>query len=282
MWLPACRPPLRLPLGLSLVAIVSPAACDYLQTSATSFREALSTRPSVQVCKTTVLIVTITIPLPNMFRLLIVAFAVAATPLKVRQAWSLRDSQLYTLRANWFVCHTIDLPRTLIMFNSTDEPWHRRHLVSLLTGDRLGLENFTVNPETPPLKFLPIRIHDDDDKYALRGDGIGDDLSRTPYLAALTNIATRTVSMKIVYLPTPLRESFETQTDACPKGYECTADQWIFADSGSGESRVHYDFAFGGFKGRWKPFKDAGTEGWHVYWKGNAGMQHSMQFDLVP
>ncbi|KAJ4989964.1 hypothetical protein SVAN01_04611 [Stagonosporopsis vannaccii] len=193
------------------------------------------------------------------------ALAVAAVPLSVPPDWILRDVQLYTLRAN-----------------CTDEPWHGRQLVELPTSDRLGFENFTVKPETLPLKFLPIRIRDDDNKFALRGESVGDDLSRTPYLAALTNSATRTVSMKIVYLPTPLRESFETQTDACPKGYDCTADQWTFADIASREDQVHYDFTFGGFKGRWEPFKDAGIEGWHVYWKGNAGVRHAVQFDLVP
>lgn len=156
--------------------------------------------------------------------------------------------------------------------------------MNLPSSNHLGLENFTVNPETPPLKFLPIRLRDDDNKYALRGDAVGDDLSRTPYLAALTNNATRTVSLKIVYLPTPLRESFETQTDACPEGYDCTADQWTFGELSpdSGRNQIYHDFEFGGFKGRWEPFKDAGKEGWHVYWKGNAGVHHPVQFDLVP
>jgi hypothetical protein len=135
-------------------------------------------------------------------------------------------------------------------------------------------------PETPPLRFLPIRLSDDDDKYALRGDGVGDDLSRTPYLAALTNNATRTVSLKMVYLPTPLRESFNTQTDACPEDYECTADQWTLDEVD--HNGIYGNFRFGGFMGKFEPFKDAGTEGWHAYWKGNAGVHHPVQFDLVP
>lgn len=160
--------------------------------------------------------------------------------------------------------------------------------MNLPTSHRLGFENFTVNPKTPGLKFLPIRLRDDDDRYALRGEGVGDDLSRTPYLAALTNNATRTVSLKIVYLPTPLRESFETQTDACPNGYDCTADQWTFDAPATGDlqpggsQKTYYNLKFGGFKGNWEPFKDAEKEGWHVYWKGNAGMHHPVQLDLVP
>ncbi|KAF1926401.1 uncharacterized protein M421DRAFT_7012 [Didymella exigua CBS 183.55] len=198
--------------------------------------------------------------------MLALALEVVATPFP--QASVLQDSQLFTLRAN-----------------CSDEPWHGRYLVNLPTSHRLGLENFTVHPETPGLKFLPILLRDDDNKYALRGEAVGDDLSRTPYLAALTNKATRTVSMKIVYLPTPLRESFDTQTDACPKGYDCTADQWTFDEptpTPGGRRNIYYNLRFGGFKGSWEPFKDAGKEGWHVYWKGNAGMYHHVQFDLVP
>lgn len=82
-----------------------------------------------------------------------------------------------------------------------------------------------------------------------------------------------------MYLSTPLHESFETQTDACPAGYDCTADQWTLGEFDDG---IYPDLKFGGFKGRWEPFKDAGRDGWHVYWKGNAGVHHPVQFDLVP
>ena len=162
------------------------------------------------------------------------------------------------------------------------QPWHGRSLVTLPTTQRLGLENFTVFPVTPPLRFLPIRVRDDDNKFALRGDGSGDDLSQTPYLTALANKATRTVSLKIVYLPTPLRESFETQIDDCPEGYDCIADQWMFDEDSSGDGQVLYNMQFAGFKGKWFPFKDAGKEGWHVYWKGDFGEYISINFDLVP
>ncbi|KAF9694000.1 hypothetical protein EKO04_007862 [Ascochyta lentis] len=194
--------------------------------------------------------------------ILALALVVFTNPVPQTATWALRDAQFYSLRAN-----------------CPNKPWDGHYLVNLPSTNRLGLENFTVHPETPPLKFLPIRLRDDANKYALRGDGVGDDLSRTPYLAAFTNNATRTVTLKIVYLPTPLRESFETQTDACPEGYDCTADQWMLDEPGNG---IYQDFKFGGFKGRWEPFKDAGKEGWHVYWKGNAGIHHPLQFDLVP
>ncbi|KZM28229.1 uncharacterized protein EKO05_0011070 [Ascochyta rabiei] len=182
-------------------------------------------------------------------------------PVPQTTTWNLRDSQLYSLRAN-----------------SPGKPWNGRYLVNLPSTKRPGLENFTVHSETPPLKFLPIRLRDNDNKYALRGGGWGNYLSRAP-LAALTNNATRTVTLKIVYLPTPLRESFETQTDACPGGYDCTADQWTL---GGLDYDVYRDFRFGGFRGRWEPFKDVDKEGWHVHGKGNTGIQHPLQFDLVP
>ncbi|KAJ4334415.1 hypothetical protein N0V87_006849 [Didymella glomerata] len=203
-----------------------------------------------------------------MITLLIIALAFAVIGTPVPQAWTFRPTQLFTLRAN-----------------CSDGPWNGRHLVNLPTGHRLGLENFTVHPETPGIEFIPIRLHDDDNKYALRGISVGDDLSRTPYLAALTNNATRTVSLKIVYVPTPLRESFETQTDACPEGYDCTADQWTFDEPTpipGNSQQAYYNLKFGGFTGVWAPFKDAGKEGWHIYWKGDAGMHHPIQFDLVP
>lgn len=149
----------------------------------------------------------------------------------------------------------------------------------LPSTNRLGLENFTVNPETPPLKFIPIRLRNNGNEYALRGMDMGDDLSRTPYLAALTNNATRTVGLKIVYIPTPLRESFETQPDACPEGYDCTADQWTLSDDNNG---IYPNLRFEGFDGQWEPLKDTDKEGWHVYWRGNSDIQHPVQFDLVP
>ena len=174
------------------------------------------------------------------------------------------------------------LQPALTTSHSTRQPWHGRSLVTLPTTQRLGLENFTIHPETPPPQFLPVRIRDDDNKYALRGTDSGDDLSRTPYLAALANQATRTVSLKIVYLPTPLRESFETQIEECPEGYECTADQWVFDEDDSGDGQILYNLQFAGFTGKWFPFKDAGKEGWHVYWKGDLGVHISVNFDLVP
>ena len=77
-----------------------------------------------------------------------------------------------------------------------------------------------------------------------------------------------------------MRSSFKSNPEACPDGYECIADQWEMDDAG--KDGVYSDFRFAGFKGKWEPFKDAAPEGWHVYWKGNAGLTHPIQLDLVP
>jgi hypothetical protein len=163
---------------------------------------------------------------------------------------------------------------------SSNEPWDGRAIVALPTSQRMGLENFTMHPETPPLQLVPVRISDQDNTtYALRGS-VGDDLSNTPYLTALINPSTHTVSMKIVYLPSPLQASFEANPEACPEGYRCSADQWTFETNSGNGSFVNLGFE--GFKGRWVPFKDTRGEGWHLYWKGNAGLHHAVQLDLVP
>ena len=62
----------------------------------------------------------------------------------------------------------MDLQPALITSHSTRQPWHGRSLVTLPTTQRLGLENFTIHPETPPPQFLPVRIRDDDFKVSFQ------------------------------------------------------------------------------------------------------------------
>lgn len=85
----------------------------------------------------------------------------------------------------------------------------------------------------------------------------------------------------------PSEENVEEE-EACPEGYECSTDQWTFITvSNSG-----FDFKYTGFQGAFEPVKDAGEEGWHVYWKSNAtstGIDgdgdervfHPVQLDIV-
>ena len=136
-----------------------------------------------------------------------------------------------------------------------------------------------MHPETAPLKFIPLQITiSDETTYALRGS-VGDDLSRTPYLSAVINPSTHTVSMEITHLPNPLQSSFVATPDACPEGCLCAADQWTFDSDEDGKLS---NLGFGEFKGKWVPFKDARAEGWTLYWKGNAGLHHAIQLDLAP
>jgi hypothetical protein len=151
--------------------------------------------------------------------------------------------------------------------------------VALPTSHQLGLENFTVHPETPPLKFIPVKVTNGN--YALQGEGRSDNLSEISFLAALKSKAgTHTASMAIVYMSRPNDRSNKFYLNACPAGYECIADQWTFDDPQADLLRA--DFRFAGFNGKWDSFKDAGDEGWHVYWKGNAGLFHPIQLDLAP
>ncbi|KAF1843490.1 uncharacterized protein K460DRAFT_357213 [Cucurbitaria berberidis CBS 394.84] len=194
--------------------------------------------------------------------ILVATTAVFAAPILEDSTLSPQAEQLYYIRVN-----------------ARKTPWHGHWLTTLPTSQQLGIENFTIHPSTPPLRLRPIRMTNH--TYALRSGPIGNDLSRIPYLAALNSKAgTRTVSMAIVHLPSPKRSSFKTNPDACPEGFECTADQWVMDKAG--KDGVYSNIRFAGFKGKWQPFNDAAPEGWSVYWKGNAGLYHPVRFDLVP
>ena len=150
--------------------------------------------------------------------------------------------------------------------------------MALPNSQQLGLENFTVHPETPPLMFIPVQITNG--HYALQAEDNGDgEGSEMPCLAALESTSgTRTASMAVISaLGTT---SDEAEFDSCPDGYTCVTDQWTFGDASA--DLVHPDFHFAGYKGNWAPFKDAGVEGWHVYWKGDEGLAHPIKLELVP
>jgi hypothetical protein len=88
------------------------------------------------------------------------------------------------------------------------------------------------------------------------------------------------MSMAIVYAQKPTFHSSAFEPETYPEGYECVIDQWMFDEAGT--DMVHHDFRFAGYQGNWQPFKDAGEEGWHVYWKGDTGLDHPIQMDLAP
>lgn len=170
------------------------------------------------------------------------------------------------------------------MLHSPNEPWHNRHLVQLPTTQMLGLENFTVHPITPPFTFMPVQIGGDG-RYGLRAlDGIGDDENLEPWVAAIKpKNGIRTVAMKVVALPNPFTgdDYFD-----CPDGCDCENDTWT-ASEGGPQGGLQF-FGYGGFHGAWIPTKDAGAEGWHVYFKDlgdgerAAGFGHEILLDVVP
>ncbi|OAL48035.1 hypothetical protein IQ07DRAFT_111585 [Pyrenochaeta sp. DS3sAY3a] len=167
--------------------------------------------------------------------------------------------------------------------NAPKEPWHERGLVPIPKTLYLGLENFTVSPTTPPTKFFPVQLGNGN--FALRGESVGDDLSKTPYLAALIATGgTRTVGLKVVYVPDPTLGSFKANPAACPATFQCIADQWAFDTPPSTKTayNAYKNLRFAQFKGRWEPFEDVKPQGWHVYWKANAGLHHPIDLDLVP
>jgi hypothetical protein len=150
--------------------------------------------------------------------------------------------------------------------------------VALPSSHQLGLENFTIHPTTPPLKFRPVKITNGN--YALQIEGSYDGQTETPYLAALQSSGgTRTASMAIIRVSKPSCLSHKAANSPCMKGLSCTIDKWTFDAS---MDTVYPRLRFAGFEGSWEPFKDAGKEGWHVYWKGEAGLSHPIQLDLVP
>lgn len=126
---------------------------------------------------------------------------------------------------------------------------------------------------------MPIRLSNGN--YALRGASVGDDLSKTPYLAAVVSTGgTRTVSLKIVYVPDPTINAFKSNPSACPATFQCIADQWkLDIPNAKG---IYTNLRFAQFKGRWEPFEDAKPRGWHMYWKANAGLTHPVDLDLIP
>lgn len=84
-------------------------------------------------------------------------------------------------------------------------------------------------------------------------------------------------------MPDPTLGSFKANPTACPATFQCIADQWqLDTASTSVISRAYKNLRFAQFKGRWEPFEDAKPQGWHVYWKGNAGLNHPIDIDLVP
>ncbi|KAF2684393.1 hypothetical protein K458DRAFT_431357 [Lentithecium fluviatile CBS 122367] len=159
--------------------------------------------------------------------------------------------------------------------NAPNEPYHQRHLVLLPNSYRLGLENFTVHPTTPPVTFTPVRLASG--RYALRGTPAASaGASETPYIAVFTaKDGSRPATMGVVLAPGSSKEEIDAEPEACENGFECRADVWTGVDGGKLE--------YAGKTGTWEPVKEA-PEGWVVYWKGagDGEVYHPITLEIVP
>ncbi|KAF2714251.1 hypothetical protein K504DRAFT_450821 [Pleomassaria siparia CBS 279.74] len=155
--------------------------------------------------------------------------------------------------------------------NAPGKPWHLRNIVWIPSTKRLGLENFTVHPETPPVYVTPIPLANN--TYALRIPDSGDGLSRTPYIAAL-DIDSQKTGYKTVHASAPTGVDVE---EGCPADTYCPTDEFnIYQDGGK-------KLAYGGFEGNWNVNKDVSPEGWHIYWMGTDRFgSQDIEIELVP
>lgn len=157
-------------------------------------------------------------------------------------------------------------------FTRPNQPYHNRHIIKLPKTQLLGLENFTVHPETPPQTFVPIQIPNKP-SYALRIPSGTDDLTRTPWITVLLpkKPYPRSASLGEILAPEPGKVE-----PTCRKGKTCIGDGFRIGvprggSTGNGEGSLG-KLAFGGFEGHWEVLKDVpGGGGWHLYWKAEHG-----------
>ncbi|KAF1960709.1 hypothetical protein CC80DRAFT_500984 [Byssothecium circinans] len=156
--------------------------------------------------------------------------------------------------------------------NAPQEPYHNRHVVILPTSQNLGLENFTVHPDTPPILFAPIKLTSGN--FALRAQFSGNDAETAFIAALLPTSGSGDVALMIVYAPEPTQESIKNEPDACPEGFTCIADQWTVGAS--------LGFAGKGGSGTFEAVKLA-PEGWQTLWRtdGEETVYHSITLDVV-
>jgi hypothetical protein len=153
---------------------------------------------------------------------------------------------------------------------SPKEPFHHRHLITQPNTHFLGLENFTVHPETPPLHLLPIRIPNEDSAYALQIPDYTDDLSNLPWIAAILpkKQDPRSAALRKVHGSDPGKIG-----GGCPEGTTCVGDGWRVDAAKSGDKKEGElvplgKLGFRGFEGHWEVVKDVPNGGgWHLYWK---------------
>jgi hypothetical protein len=134
---------------------------------------------------------------------------------------------------------------------------------------------------------LPVKVPDQA-TYALKLPSSGDDHGKTPYVATLVTMATRTASLGEILFSNPTKTGkwVAGPPSACPASKDCLKDAFsvyqpsaaegdeVMVDNSAtgdehGKAAVLGRLGYEGFSGQWEAWKDAGKEGWHVYWKGS-------------
>lgn len=171
---------------------------------------------------------------------------------------------------------------------SPGQPWDKRKIVQLPGSGHLGLENFTVHPETPPVSFHPVPVPSEPHQ-ALWVDGGADNMDDYPFIAAITwpPGGLRT-GMQILNLGDPTNKTMEQNPFNCPAGFICTADTWDVKQEAEGRG-FSTKLRYAGYPGGWVAVKDESPHGWSVYWDAKAagdgqpadGTKIDLVFDAV-
>ncbi|KAH7121022.1 hypothetical protein B0J11DRAFT_54948 [Dendryphion nanum] len=160
-----------------------------------------------------------------------------------------------------------------------EQPWHGRHLVLLPSSRRLGLENFTVHPTTPPITFTPLQLASTS-SFALALPGGSDDENQNPWLAAFKAHSSTTASFGTIVSLDP-----NDVKGTCPADVEeCQANGFTMYQGQGGDPGLKR-LSFDGFQGgAFQAVKDAPKgEGWHVYWRWTPDpVLVQIEFEVVP
>ncbi len=159
----------------------------------------------------------------------------------------------------------------------TEGPWGGRWIVNLIDDNYLGLENFTVHPETPPVKFIPTMLAEGTFALVTEPVADGQDPNSVPQLAAVTTKDDpQSVELMIISNSTT---NGPANAKPCPDGKQCFTDLWDMADGD--EDDDYALLVFDGFNGTWVPVIDARPHGWHVYWTAGDGTTNGTNSTII-
>ncbi|KAF2002318.1 hypothetical protein P154DRAFT_594682 [Amniculicola lignicola CBS 123094] len=144
------------------------------------------------------------------------------------------------------------------------KPWGSRQIVPIPTTGNLGLENFTIHPTTPGIKFLPIQLPNSPSSYALQVSPVDweSDDDAIAYIAAVYSPGSHRAALRVIHLaPEPVATG-AVSAECMDDGLECHMSQWKIEEG---------VLTYGGFGGEWVVVKDVSPYGWSVYWSADAG-----------